>query len=270
MVAARELGIGTKDLISEISGRIPLASEAWRILRPLICEAACQLTASGMLPGARRLGFRPFSHTQKAWRNPMCKSRLNEKSRAVATTANTLARAACPLLGLVLCTHATLAQQGAQQAPPRVGVLGVPAEKAAPPQVPSGSRPPDHVFPAINSWILGALAFSADGQWLASGRYGDTVIVWNVATGAEQSILSWPQPPNNAVVKLAFSPDGTHLTEMRYNGRVTIWDFEKATVVSSTKLRSGAGIQFAYSPDGKHIGNERDGTRRLNGSHRDP
>lgn len=181
----------------------------------------------------------------------MCKSRLDEKSWAVATKATKVARALCPLLGLALCAHAGLAQQAGQQAPPRVGVFGVPVEKPAPPQVPPGSRLPDQVFHAINNWILGALAFSADGQWLASGGYGDTVMVWNVATGAEQSRLSRPQPPNNAVVKLAFSPDGTHLAELRYNGRVTIWDYRTATVASSTKLRSGAGAPFVYSPDGK-------------------
>jgi WD40 repeat protein len=152
---------------------------------------------------------------------------------------------------LALCAHAALAQQAVNQAPPRVAQFGVPAEKVEPPQVPSGSRPPDQVFPAINSWALGALAFSPDGQWLASGGYGDTVMVWNAATGAEHSRLSRPQPPNNAVVKLAFSPDGIHLAELRYNGRVTIWDFQKGMVVSSTKLRSGAGMPFVYSPDGK-------------------
>lgn len=172
----------------------------------------------------------------------MCKSRLGEKSCGVALGS---------LLGFALCLELASAEQGTQQPTPRVGVVGVPAEKAAPPQVPPGSRPPDQVFPAINSWSLGALAFSADGQWLASGGYGDTVMVWNAATGAEQNRLSRPGPPNNAVVKLAFSPDGTHLAELRYNGRVTIWDFQEATVVNSTKLRSGAGAAFAYSPDGK-------------------
>ena len=166
--------------------------------------------------------------------------------------ASKFARALCPVVGLALCTHAVLAQQPEQQTPAKSGVLGMPVEKAAPPQVPPGSRPPDQMFHAISSWSLGALAFSPDGHWLASGGYGDTVMVWNAATGAEQGRLSRPQPPNNAVVKLAFSPDGTHLAELRYNGKVTIWDFQKATVVSSTKLRSGAGAPFVFSPDGKH------------------
>src|SRR5215470_9356070 len=157
---------------------------------------------------------------------------------------------------LALCPHPALAKQAGQQTPPRAGVLAVPAEKVAPPQVappqiPPVSRPPEQAFPAINNWSLQALAFSPDGQWLASGGYGNTVMVWNAATGAELSRLSRPQPPNNAVVKLTFSPDGAHLAELRYKGRVTIWDFLKAKVVSSTKLRSGAGIPFVYSPDGK-------------------
>jgi WD40 repeat protein len=198
-----------------------------------------------------RLAFRLFSQTRRNWINLMWKSRLGEKSWALPPKPNKVARAFCSLLGLALCLQVASAQQGMQQAPPRVAVLGVSAEQAAPPQVPPGSRPPDQVFPAINSWSLGALAFSADGQWLASGGYGDTVMVWNAATGAEQSRLSRPQPANNAVVKLAFSPDGTHLAELRYNGRATVWDFQKATVVSSTKLHSGAGVPLVYSPDGK-------------------
>jgi WD40 repeat protein len=181
----------------------------------------------------------------------MCKSRLGEKSCGVATKTSKVARALCPLPGLAFCLQLAFAQQGTQQPPPRVSVFSLPVETAAPRQVPTGSRPPDQVFPAINSWALGALAFSRDGQWLASGGYGDTVMVWNAATGAEQSRLTRPQPPNNAVVKLAFSPNGTHLAELRYNGRVTIWDFQKATVVSSTQLRSGAGMPFVYSPNGK-------------------
>jgi len=115
------------------------------------------------------------------------------------------------VFSLTLCAHVAHAQQAGQQTPPSAAQLGVPAEKVAPPQVPPGSRPPDHVFPAINSWSLGALVFSPDGKWLASGGYGDTVMVWNAATGAEESRLSRPQPRDNAVVKLAFSPDGTHL-----------------------------------------------------------
>jgi len=173
------------------------------------------------------------------------------ESCTIPTKGNKVVRALRPFLGLALCTHAVLAQQGAQQAPTKVGVLGVAGEKAAAPQVPAGSRPPDQVFPAINSWSLGALAFSPDGHWLVSGGYGDTVMVWNAATGAELSRLSRPQPPNNAVVKLVFSPDGRHLAELRYNGRVAIWDYQKGQVVSSTKLRSGAGMPFVYSPDGK-------------------
>jgi WD domain, G-beta repeat len=153
----------------------------------------------------------------------MCRSRLGEKSCAVATKANKVARAVCPLLSLALCTQAVLAQQAEKQAPQRVGVFSVPVEKPAPPQVPSGSRPPDLVFHAINSWILGALAFSADGQWLASGGYGDTVMVWNAATGAEQRRLSRPQPPNNAVVKLAFSPDGSLLLEGAFKSGIYVW-----------------------------------------------
>lgn len=215
-----KIGYRSKGLISELPERIPPA-------------------------------FRLFSHAQKPGEIPLCKTRLAEKSRGIITKASKVAGALCPLLGLAFCLQLAIAQQEGQQLPPRVGVFGVPVEKAAPPQVPTGSRLPDQVFPAINSGALGALAFSPDGQWLASGGSGDTVMVWAAATGAEQSRLSRPQPPNSAVVKLAFSPDGTHLAELRYNGTVTIWDFQKATIVSSTKLRSGEGMPFVYSPDGK-------------------
>jgi len=73
----------------------------------------------------------------------MRKSRLGEKSCGVATKASKVARALCPLLGLAFCLQLAFAQQRTQQPPPRVGEFGGPVKKAAPPQVPTGSRPPD-------------------------------------------------------------------------------------------------------------------------------
>src|SRR5215469_738043 len=70
----------------------------------------------------------------------MCRSWLGEESCAVPTKANKVARALYPFLGLALCTHAALAQQVAQQAPARVGVLGVPGEKVAAPSACSDTR----------------------------------------------------------------------------------------------------------------------------------
>ncbi len=174
------------------------------------------------------------------------KSRLGEKSCGVATKASKVARALCSLLGLTLCLQLAFAQQGTQQPPPMVGVLGVPVEKAAPPQVPPGSRPPDQVFPAINSWSLGALAFSPDGKQIAAAEYPvNSVKIREVATGREvREFAGQPSPQT-----VAMSPDGRWLVSPAPG--VTVRNPANGKIV--TTLTTEAADTLVFSPDGSWL-----------------
>ena len=65
------------------------------------------------------------------------------------------------------------------------------------------------------------LVFSPDGQILAGVEAGNRIVVWDVATGAEQ----WIFPHGDGVVKdVAFCPDGRLLASIEEAAQITLWD----------------------------------------------
>jgi WD40 repeat protein len=101
------------------------------------------------------------------------------------------------------------------------------------------------------------VAYSPDGNWLASAGDDRTVRVWNAVTGKEVRTLS--QWPNLVVERVAFSPNSSRLVTIAkpasYVGaaEVRVWD-----VGWGRELFRLAGIkncihQAAFSPDGQHL-----------------
>src|SRR5205823_5756901 len=96
-----------------------------------------------------------------------------------------------------------------------------------------------------------------DGKELASGGIGQTVRVWDLATGKELQCLKH----ESAVVAVAFSPDGRtlataggqHLGEKPADTDIHLWE-----VVTGKQRRRLAGHQnlvtcLTFSPDGKTL-----------------
>src|SRR5204863_463391 len=96
---------------------------------------------------------------------------------------------------------------------------------------------------------IDTVAFSPDGQWLASGSRDQTARLWNLAG----------QPPvgeilqaMSAVKRVAFSPDGKTLATGTEDGKIRLWD-------RATRKPAGAPVRgraeliatIAFSPDGK-------------------
>ena len=65
------------------------------------------------------------------------------------------------------------------------------------------------------------MAFSPDGQRLASASVDETVKVWDAATGQETLTL---KGHTGAVTSVAFSPDGKRLASASADGTVKVWD----------------------------------------------
>ena len=109
---------------------------------------------------------------------------------------------------------------------------------------------------AHSGWVTG-VAFSSDGQRLASGSWDQTVKFWDVPTGKELSILS---KKIKEVQTLALSSDGQWLAAENSNNTVTLWDASSGREVQT--LQSGRPMgpigsnwvySIAFSPDGRWL-----------------
>ncbi len=72
-----------------------------------------------------------------------------------------------------------------------------------------------------HSGSVNAIAFSPEGNFLASGGDDRTVIIWEIATGKPRHTL---KGHDLAVTCLAFSPDGSLLATGAGNSSVVLWD----------------------------------------------
>ena len=78
---------------------------------------------------------------------------------------------------------------------------------------------PLRIMEAHENWVM-QVAFSPDGDLLASGSNDDTVQVWRVSDGAWLHTLDGH---TNDIWEVAFSPDGAWLVSGGYDGVVRVW-----------------------------------------------
>ena len=101
------------------------------------------------------------------------------------------------------------------------------------------------------------MAFSPDGQRLASGSDDSTVKVWDSATGKELFAL---KGHTAAVTSVAFSPDGQHLASGSSDRTVRIWESTTAKEMFALKgpyICGQCGVQPGRPAPG--VGSRQDG-----------
>ncbi|MEQ1593577.1 MAG: pentapeptide repeat-containing protein [Casimicrobium sp.] len=106
------------------------------------------------------------------------------------------------------------------------------------------------VVAAGHTHSVSCVAFSADGQTLASGSWDTTVKLWDVATGREKFSLAGH---TDWVLSVAFSADGQTLASGSCDNTVKLWDVMTGREKLSMTGHWDWGSSVAFSADGQTL-----------------
>ncbi|MFO1093254.1 MAG: serine/threonine-protein kinase [Planctomycetaceae bacterium] len=95
--------------------------------------------------------------------------------------------------------------------------------------------------------VVYRLAYSPDGQTLATPSADGTIKLWNVATKTEQRVLNGHTGEVNTV---DFSPDGSLLASVSDDKSVRLWNPATGEQLATLLGHSGNVCAVAFSPDG--------------------
>ncbi|RYC79718.1 Vegetative incompatibility protein HET-E-1 [Fusarium oxysporum f. sp. narcissi] len=98
--------------------------------------------------------------------------------------------------------------------------------------------------------LVTSVAFSADGQWIASGSMDGTVKIWDTATGACVQTLKGHGAWVNSIV---FSADGQQLASGSSDETVKIWDVATGTCMQTLVGHNDSVSSVAFSADGQRV-----------------
>jgi len=106
-----------------------------------------------------------------------------------------------------------------------------------------------------------SVAFSPDGNLLASGSRDGAVKLWEVAGGREVNTLRGYAGMVSSVV---FSPDGSLLASAASDQTIKLWEVADGREVNTLRGHTNAVLSVAFSPDGSLLASaSRDGTVKL-------
>jgi serine/threonine protein kinase len=99
-----------------------------------------------------------------------------------------------------------------------------------------------------HSDYVSSVAFSPDGQVLASGCRDHTIKLWEVQTGREINSL---KGHSYWVMSVAFSPDGRVLASGSFDKTIKLWEVQTGREMNTLTGHSDYVYSVAFSPDGR-------------------
>ena len=140
--------------------------------------------------------------------------------------------------------------------PPSLAVTATPPPVVRSTKVANPDFVLDRTLKGHSSWVT-AVAFSADGQRLASGSWDQTVKFWDVPSGEKLGSLASKM---KEVQTLAFSRDGHWLATENSANTVTLWDATTGREIRTLPGNKPLGVlgsnwvySIAFSPDGRWL-----------------
>src|SRR5215471_11449232 len=98
-----------------------------------------------------------------------------------------------------------------------------------------------------HSDYVDAVAWSPNGQFIASGSWDGTVQVWDAYSGA---VITTYKGHTDNVSALAWSPDGNFIASGSWDGYVRVWDAFTGSLQTIYGGHSDAVSTLAWSPNG--------------------
>ncbi|KAF8297446.1 WD40 repeat-like protein, partial [Clavulina sp. PMI_390] len=102
-----------------------------------------------------------------------------------------------------------------------------------------------------NHWV-DSVAFSPDGNLLASGSYDNTICLWDMHS---QALKGEPlRRHSDHMQSVAFSPDGNLLAFGSYDNTICLWDVHTQTLKGEPlRGHTGSVLSVTFFPDGKTL-----------------
>jgi WD40 repeat protein len=120
------------------------------------------------------------------------------------------------------------------------GSTTAPAQNSSPP-ISLGSS---------HSGSIAALAFSGDGQWLATGGEDHAIKIWNVQ---QFRVVKTLLGHSGKLTALAFSPDNDTLASAGADGSILLWSAGKNWAKRPLSSGSMPVESLVFTPDGKYL-----------------